>query len=337
MPLTDGLLTPRLFSSFCSIAGAMAEEGEIQDAKEQLAAVKAMKLELGAAVAASDFAQVQILAKRLKVTELKQQLSAAVAANNFDDVARLGKELDEYSRPGAQVPLEPAPEPEQVGEQVVGDLGAAAVWGSTPNDTAKAAYRAWEDELMAAAIAKRVGEDEEDDGEGMDPDEMAELQFLDEPTLLAPTVTLVDAADGVSPGGALVRWQLIGPHRHDPAQRAEMTTDRFRVSFKHSSWWTWQYVDIVLNESPDCMRIAESEGGSCEFLLKAEPGGLEQPGQYSVAMAALYEFVGEWSLREWSETTTFAYPSGEEGGGVPATGNSDGTSTGDDAAWCAVQ
>ena len=71
--------------------------------------------------------------------------------------------------------------------------------------------------------------------------------------------------------------------------------------------WTWQYFDVVLNDTPDCLRVAEASDGSCEFLLKG-PGELililiyqsrgmyitkastmltellEQPGSYQIAV-----------------------------------------------------
>lgn len=290
---------------------------EIEATKGELEAVQVMKDELAAAVAASDFKRVQVLAKQLKIKELQQQLSAAVASDNFPEVARLGKELDEYTSTAAQPPM-PEPEPPA-------DLGAAAVWGSVPNEGAAAAYRAWEDDLVAAELTKQMGLEAEDDSETVDPDEMEALQFLDEPKLLAPTVTVVEAGEGIRPA-ARVRWRMIGPHREDPTRLVEMTTIRFRVSFKHSTWWTWQYSDVILNETPDCMRIAESEDGSCEFILRGETGQLEQPGEYYIAMAPLYEFVEEWSVREWSEATTFV---------LPPTGDQDRAA--EMESWCIVQ
>jgi hypothetical protein len=296
------------------------EDAEIEATKGELEVVQAMKDELAAAVAASDFERVQVLAKRLKVKELQQQLGAAVASDNFPEVARLGKELDEYTNSDAQPLAQPVPEPEPAT-----DLGAAAVWGSAPNDGAAAAYRAWEEDLVASEITKQMGLEAEDDSETVDPDEMAALQFLDEPELLAPTVAVVEAGEDNRPE-ARVRWRVVGPHREDPARLVEMTTSRFRMSFKHSTWWTWQYSDVILNETPDCMRIAESEDGSCEFILRGEPGQLEQPGEYSIAIAPLYEFVEEWSVREWSESTTFV---------LSPTGGRDGAA--EMESWCIVQ
>ena len=49
------------------------------------------------------------------------------------------------------------------------------------------------------------------------------------------------------------------------------------------------------------------------------------------------QFVGEWSLREWSEQTKFVLPSGG-GKGVAATGDWGGGEPADDAeSWCVVQ
>ena len=297
-----------------------SDEAAIRQTKAELEAVQAMKDELAAAVAASEYERVQMLAKRLKVTELQQQLNAAVASDNFPEVARLGKELEECTS-ADQLPAEPMPEPEP---EPPADLGAAAVWGSTPNDNAKVAYQAWQDDLLATEIVAQMGVEAEEDSETVDPDEMAALHFLDEPALQPPTVTVIGAADG-KPAQARIRWRLMGTHREDPTRHVEMTTSRFRVSFKHSSWWTWQYIDIILNETPDCMRIAESEDGSCEFILKGEPGQLDQPGKYYIAMAPLYEFVEEWSVREWSEAATFVVSPPDEQASTEA------------ETWCVVQ
>ena len=183
---------------------------QIAENKADLALIKKMKAELAAAVAASNFTQVQVLATRLRVTELKQQLKLAVAADNFAEVTRLGHELDEYKRSPAPPLAEPTPEPQPAADV---DLGAGAVWGSKPNPGAAAAYRAWEDKLVTP--------DQPDDSDYTDDSgEMKELQFLDEPNLVAPTVTVMDAQDGTRPG-ALVRWQLIGTHRHDPDRQVE--------------------------------------------------------------------------------------------------------------------
>ena len=293
---------------------------ELQAARDELEAVQAMKDELATAVAASDFEKVQELAKRLKVKQLQQQLRAAVASDDFREVARLGKELDEYAKTASQPPVQPVPEPEPSA-----DLGVAAVWGQTPNAGAKAAYRAWQEGLVAGEIAEQMGLEAEEQRGTVDPHEMASLQFLDEPEMLAPTVTVVAAGDDGRPE-AHVRWRVLGPHRADPTRLVEMTTSLFRLSFKHSSWWTWQYIDVALNETPDCMRIAESEDGSCEFILKAQPGQLEHPGQYSVAVAPLYEFVEDWAVREWSEATTFVLsPTGDQDSAEQA------------GSWCVVQ
>ena len=297
-------------------------EAELQAARGELEAVQAMKDELAAAVAASDFEKVQELAHRLKATQLQQQLHAAVASDDFREVARLGKELDEYTKAESQPPVQPVPEPEPPA-----DLGAAAVWGQTPNAGAKAAYRAWQEGLVAGEVAEQLGLEADEDRDTVDPHEMASLQFLDEPEMLAPSVTVAAASDGGRPE-ARIRWRVLGPHRADPTRLVEMTTSLFRLSFKHSSWWTWQYIDVALNETPDCLRIAESEDGSCEFVLKGQPGQLEQAGQYSVAVAPLYEFVEDWAVREWSEATTFVLPptSDQNSGSAEETGS-----------WCVVQ
>lgn len=172
------------------------------------------------------------------------------------------------------------------------------------------------------------------------------LRWLAEPRLAPPDVRALRRRPGLGPGegdgsagggdlGVVLRWQLVGCHRAVPSLRAEITTPRFRVGFKHERWWRWAYTDCELESTPGCRRLAGSELGECELALScadhpeicapaaaappppdahhdhadggrhptsqaAAAGRRPRPGRWALAMAALYdEGNGSWAVRDW--------------------------------------
>ena len=241
------------------------------------------KERLAAATEAQDWQEVQRLAKELEREKLKAELQRAIESDDFEAVQRLGRALEGGKAGGGEPEPEPQPEPEPEPEVFKQphdwDGGAAALYASQPNDGARRAYQQWE-----ARVSAPDGGDPAGDDEG--PEEsmrMEELHFLDEPALQPPTLALATAGgEGEGEGrtvGLRLRWQLIGAHRHAPSRQVEMTTDRFRIAYRHAAWWTWQYKDVVLGQTPDCLRLAEAADGSCEYLLPlAAEGTAAQPG-----------------------------------------------------------
>ena len=247
------------------------------------------KEQLAAATEAQDWQEVQRLAKELEREKLKAELQRAIESDDFEAVQRLGRaleggpvgggELEPEPEPEPQPQPQPEPEPEVFKQPHDWDGGAAALYASQPNDGARRAYQQWEARVSAPDGGGPAGDDE-------GPEEsmrMEELHFLDEPALQPPTLALATAGgEGEGEGrtvGLRLRWQLIGAHRHAPSRQVEMTTDRFRIAYRHAAWWTWQYKDVVLGQTPDCLRLAEAADGSCEYLLPlAAEGTAAQPG-----------------------------------------------------------
>ena len=81
----------------------------------------------------------------------------------------------------------------------------------------------------------------------------------DEPTILKPLLFWLGGNDDI--GGLpqcdteeatlVVQWQVP----------RGFSTSRFRVGFKHSSWWTWAYEDCDLDNTPSCSRVASDDNG----------------------------------------------------------------------------
>jgi hypothetical protein len=304
-----------------SLDEQLEEAAQFLDAVESHhSAIKSIQAQLSVAVAANDVPAGHRLGKQLQIAQLKTQLSAAVAAGDSAAVSNLGGEL-------ANLETEPAePEAEPV-----------------PN---------------TLPMAHSVAQVEPARYEPNDYDEMGEdLRWLDEPHLQLPSVSMVAHSCDPLQCCIAVQWQLTSVDQGSAGRLpARISTSRFRVAYKLSSWWMWEYLECELGVTADCGMVPESDDGTCELIIHqiSEAGKVGQaacsstpacehsacaeycahPGHYAIQVAPLYLFNGDWSVREWSEEAELQLTEADEKSlaATPVQGWASGLDS-----WCSVQ